>query len=206
MSPYFLLIMEKTLPTNPDSYFPRLRLAYLERYAKAHGSIPREALSKVFGISKGRAGLDLQAYQKLNPGALAYDLSARTYRWAKGAKLAIKPPPWQNFPHGEATGMPRTTKRTANASNEDRFFCRLRLAYLERHAKASGTLNRLTMVSKFDVAPAVVSRDITRYQQLNPEALTYDGGAKEFLWNPHAKLIIECPLDELHASLSPAAA
>ena len=85
--------------TNPGSWYPRCRLAWLERRAEATGRINRADLQEAFGISPAQASGDLQAYQQLNPGALSYDLPSKRYLWTGKAPFAIVPAPWATFPH-----------------------------------------------------------------------------------------------------------
>lgn len=83
--------------TNTISWFPRCRLAWLERRAKATGHIGRSDIMGAFGISAAHASNDLQSYLALNPGALTYHTSRKHYEWT-GKKLAINPAPWGDFP------------------------------------------------------------------------------------------------------------
>ncbi len=85
-------------PTNSTAWFPRCRMAWLERTAKQTGSIRRRDLTEAFGISPPQASGDFQEYLRINPKSLEYDLSEKTYRWNPKAKLAIKPAPWSGFP------------------------------------------------------------------------------------------------------------
>jgi hypothetical protein len=84
--------------SNPDSWFARCRLAWLERQARRSGTINRSDLMRQFGISAAQASADFQAYQILNPGALYYDLCVKCYRWQPKCDLAISSAPWANFP------------------------------------------------------------------------------------------------------------
>jgi hypothetical protein len=63
--------------TNPESWFPRCRMAWLERYAKAAGHVGRGDLTATFGISPAQASSDLQAYLAENPDALTYSTSRK---------------------------------------------------------------------------------------------------------------------------------
>jgi hypothetical protein len=89
--------------TNPESWFPRCRMAWLERYAKAAGHVGRGDLTATFGISPAQASSDLQAYLAENPDALTYSTSRKRYEWNDGASLAITPAPWEDFPCEELT-------------------------------------------------------------------------------------------------------
>lgn len=81
--------------TNPDSWFPRCRLAWLERRAKLAGHIGRSDLMEMFGISPAQASGDLQSYISINPKALAYSTSLKRYEWNDVARFIIKPAPWE---------------------------------------------------------------------------------------------------------------
>lgn len=83
--------------TNLKSWFPRCRMAWLERRAKAAGYVGRGDLMATFGISLAQASSDLQAYLALNPAALIYSTSRKRYEWQDDANLAITPAPWSAF-------------------------------------------------------------------------------------------------------------
>lgn len=83
--------------TNPESWFPRCRLAWLERRAKFAGHIGRGDLMETFGISPAQASGDLQTYIRINPKALAYATNRKRYEWQPGVELAITPAPWEAF-------------------------------------------------------------------------------------------------------------
>ena len=83
--------------SNENLWFPRTRLAFLERRAKKHGTLRRRDLQEFFGVSLAQASADLQRYQELNPGALLYSTKRKEYIWNKEAKL-IFDPTWLNFP------------------------------------------------------------------------------------------------------------
>jgi hypothetical protein len=84
--------------TNSQAWFPRCRLAWMERQAQQAGSINRSDLSATFGISKAQASADFQEYLTLNPGSLIYDLRSKAYHWNPSSPLIIHPAPWANFP------------------------------------------------------------------------------------------------------------
>jgi hypothetical protein len=81
--------------TNTESWFPRCRLAWLERRAQHQGHIGRVELMALFGISTAQASSDLQTYLKLNPTSLTYNTSSKRYEWAVGSVLVINPAPWE---------------------------------------------------------------------------------------------------------------
>ena len=65
--------------TNVESWAGRERMCFIERAAWWEGEVNRSDLAGVFGISAAQASSDLQAYQELNPGALAYNMSRKCY-------------------------------------------------------------------------------------------------------------------------------
>lgn len=83
--------------TDPWNWYPRTRLAWLERTAKAKGTIGRQDLIACFGISLAQASSDITEYLRLNPKSLTYNLSIKRYEWT-GRKLVITPAPWADFP------------------------------------------------------------------------------------------------------------
>jgi len=82
---------------NLDSWFPRCRMAWLERRAKSSGHIGRGDIMGMFGVSPAQASSDLQAYIASNPTALTYSTSRKRYEWNTDAKLAITPAPWESL-------------------------------------------------------------------------------------------------------------
>lgn len=78
-------------------WFQRCRLAWLERTAKAQGTLNRRDLMEAFEMSAAQVSGDLDAYQTLNPGALTYSLKLRTFQWT-GKAFVITPAPWADFP------------------------------------------------------------------------------------------------------------
>lgn len=82
--------------TNPDNWFARCRLAYLERKAQVQGHISRRDITTAFGISFAQASSDLQTYLQQNPDSLNYDLSVKRYHWNPKARI-IYPAPWEQL-------------------------------------------------------------------------------------------------------------
>lgn len=65
--------------SNREQWAVRERLGFIERTAWWRGIVNRSDLREVFGISAAQASADLQLYQEMNPGALAYSLNAKRY-------------------------------------------------------------------------------------------------------------------------------
>ena len=86
--------------TNLESWAGRERLCFVERAAWWTGEVNRSDLAGVFGISPAQASSDLQAYQELNPGALAYNMSRKCYEGQEGMGCVLHKPCL-----GEAVGM-----------------------------------------------------------------------------------------------------
>jgi len=68
------------------------RLRFIERSAYWRGVINRQDLARVFGLSMAQASADLQEYQRVNPGALNYNLNRKRYEGAEGMKLTVTRP------------------------------------------------------------------------------------------------------------------
>lgn len=80
--------------TNQEAWFPRCRMAWLERRAQNVGHVGRADLMTMFGTSAAQTSADFQAYIAANPGALAYSMTRKRYEWVEGSKLVITPAPW----------------------------------------------------------------------------------------------------------------
>lgn len=75
------------------TFYPRLRRAWAERRAHRSGTIGRRDLMAAFDISHAQASADLTELQREHPGCLAYDLRAKTYRWADARRTPKIPIP-----------------------------------------------------------------------------------------------------------------
>jgi hypothetical protein len=60
-------------------YFKTERLAWIEETVRVFGFINREHITRKFGISTPQASMDLRDFQRLNPGAIQYDATAKRY-------------------------------------------------------------------------------------------------------------------------------
>ena len=60
-------------------WFEQHRQDWIEETLEVFGFINREHLMKKFGVSMPQASTDLQTYQRLNPGAMSYNLSTKRY-------------------------------------------------------------------------------------------------------------------------------
>ena len=83
------------MKNNSDQFFTRQRLAWLERYAQAHGTIRRKHITEMFGVCMAHVSGDIAEYLRLNPGSLIYDLNQKHYAWNPKKKLVITPAPWE---------------------------------------------------------------------------------------------------------------
>lgn len=68
------------------------RLRFIERRAFWCGTVTRQDLAEVFGLSPAQASADLQKYQEMNAGALVYNLRKKRYEGAKRMKPALHEP------------------------------------------------------------------------------------------------------------------
>lgn len=69
--------------SNLDQWATMERMRFIERSAYWRGIVNRHDLARVFGLSMAQASADLQEYQRLNPGALHYNLNRKRYEGAE---------------------------------------------------------------------------------------------------------------------------
>lgn len=95
--------------TNLEKWDARQRLALIEQAAFWRGWVVRADLVDAFGLSLPQASADLQAYLKLNPDGLHYDLRAKRYWGAPDMQLKLAAPDLAGAIHRflgpEAKGM-----------------------------------------------------------------------------------------------------
>lgn len=72
-----------------DQWAEMERLRFIERSAYWRGTIQRQDLAKVFGLSMAQASADLQGYQRVNPGSLNYNLNRKRYEGAEFFPLKV---------------------------------------------------------------------------------------------------------------------
>ena len=60
-------------------WFETHRMEWIAETLRVLGFINREHLVRKFGLSVPQASIDLRAFQRLNPKAMTYDLSAKRY-------------------------------------------------------------------------------------------------------------------------------
>lgn len=65
------------------TWFVARRLDYIDALLAARGSIRRSDLIDAFGVSLSQATQDLRTFAAEYPGAIAYDLTAKSYVPAK---------------------------------------------------------------------------------------------------------------------------
>lgn len=68
------------------------RMRFIERSAYWRGTVNRQDLARVFGLSMAQASADLQRYQQENPGALVYNLNRKRYEGAEGMTVRFTTP------------------------------------------------------------------------------------------------------------------
>ena len=77
---------------NREQWAGRERLLFIERLAWWKGVVNRGDVRDVFGISAAQASADLQGYQEMNPGALAYNVRAKRYEAGEGMVCVMHAP------------------------------------------------------------------------------------------------------------------
>lgn len=78
--------------TNTHKPSVQLRLAWMERYAIAHGNINRKPYMKAWGLSPAQASSDLQALLAALPERFTYHTVHKTYLYKGPRKPTIKLP------------------------------------------------------------------------------------------------------------------
>ncbi len=78
--------------SNLESWAARERLRGIEHLAYWRGSLRREEVAKVFGVSLQQCSADLQRYQELNPGALVYSLNRKRYETSATMRCVLQEP------------------------------------------------------------------------------------------------------------------
>lgn len=61
------------------NWFGEKRQEWIAETLRVFGFINRGHLKRKFGVSTPQASTDLQTFQRLNPGAMAYDTKAKRY-------------------------------------------------------------------------------------------------------------------------------
>jgi hypothetical protein len=61
------------------SWFKNQRMEWIGESLRVFGFINREHIERKFGISTPQASHDLRDFQRLHPGAMTYDASAKRY-------------------------------------------------------------------------------------------------------------------------------
>ena len=70
---------------------------------------------------------------------------------------------------------------------------RIRLAWIERRARSTGTIKRKDVVSAFGLSLAQASSDLQTLQLLAPGCLEYDLAAKCYRWAGGEAVVIDIP-------------
>lgn len=79
---------------------------------------------------------------------------------------------------------------------------RERLAYVDFRLFFLGEVSRADISGRFDVAPAVATRDFARYRALAPDNIRFDGSSKTYRATDEFKPLFEHSLDRALSALS----
>ena len=60
-------------------WFEQRRHEWIAEALRIYGYVNRAHVERAFGVSTPQASKDLTAFQRLNPGAMRYDVSAKCY-------------------------------------------------------------------------------------------------------------------------------
>lgn len=97
------------------SFFPTLRRHWLCHHAAATGTLRRSAIVEKFGVSTAQASKDINEYLQDFPDALAYDKTAKTYRWT--GKATPPTPIWDDL----SASAPASTRQQSHALFKSRY-------------------------------------------------------------------------------------
>jgi hypothetical protein len=78
--------------TNPEQWAAQERLRFIEKCVFWRGTVNRQDLHRIYGVSQAQASADLQKYQELNPGALVYSLNRKRYEGAPTMRCRLHEP------------------------------------------------------------------------------------------------------------------
>lgn len=79
---------------------------------------------------------------------------------------------------------------------------RERLAHVDFRLFFLGEVSRADLLRRFDVAPAVATRDLARYRSLASNNIYFDGRSKTYRATEHFSPLFEHPLDRVLSALS----
>ena len=79
---------------------------------------------------------------------------------------------------------------------------RERLAHIDFRLFFLGEVSRADISGRFDVAPAVATRDLARYRSLAPDNIRFDGSSKTYRVTDAFRPLFEHPLDRVLSALS----
>ena len=78
--------------TSEENWAARERLLSIERMLWWRGHVGRPDLRELFGLSPAQASSDLQKYQELNAGAMAYQVNRKRYEALPGMRPLLEEP------------------------------------------------------------------------------------------------------------------
>lgn len=78
--------------TNPEQWAAQERLRFIEKCAFWRGTVNRQDLQSVYGVSQAQSSADLQKYLEINPGSLIYSLNRKRYEGAPTMSCKLHEP------------------------------------------------------------------------------------------------------------------
>ncbi len=167
--------------SNRDQWAVQERLLFIERLSWWRGIVNRGDIRGVFGISAAQASADLRAYQAMNPGALAYNVSLKRYESREEMTCMLHVPRLEDavgwFLGGGQPAMAATTGSTH--PNVDVFSPPLRKAdeTVERRLFLAVDQSRKQTIHYWSVSSSRSSK-----REIAPHAFAHDG----FRWHLRA--------------------
>jgi hypothetical protein len=166
--------------SNRDQWAARERLLFVERLAWWRGVVNRADVREVFGISAAQASADLQAYQTLNPPALAYNLRSKRYETRPEMVCCLHEPRLEDAV-GLFLGGRAPTLAAADGTNPrlDIFIPPVRRADAQVERRIFLALDR---TRKLTVKYWSVNSSRAGVREIAPHALAHDG----YRWHARA--------------------
>jgi WYL domain len=167
--------------SNTEQWAVMERLRFIERCAYWRGTVNRQDLARVFGLSMAQASADLQQYQQENPGALVYNLNRKRYEGAEGMTLRFCAPVLEEamglFLNGGREAQPLAMSARLGAEGESP-----RQVYVlpMPQRKASAEVERRIFLAvlnglKIRVLYSSVNSGTEEWRWLHPRAFVHNG-------------------------------
>jgi WYL domain len=167
--------------SNTEQWAVMERMRFIERSAYWRGTVNRQDLARVFGLSMAQASADLQQYQQENPGALVYNLNRKRYEGAEGMWMKFCAPVLEEamaaFLQGGREALPVTVPATV--AGGDAPAPQVYVLAVPQRKAAPGVERRMFLAVinglKIRVRYCSVNSGTEEWRWLHPRAFAHDG-------------------------------